>query len=73
MTEVEAVGARLLWHASSLTEVSSATWAALCNELVSRNNTRRDSQLAIQRASERGRVITGPDWMLTLAHHAAAA
>ena len=50
-----------------------STALALCDELVRRNNTRRDSQLAIQRASERGHVITGSDWMLSLAQQAAAA
>ena len=50
-----------------------STALALCNELVARGNTRRDSQLAIQRASERGRVVTANDWTLSVAQQAAAA
>lgn len=50
-----------------------ATAAALCEELVKANHPRRDSQLAIQRASERGRVVVASDWSLRLPEEALAA
>lgn len=46
-----------------------ATAAQLCNELVKTSHPRRDSQLAIQRASERGRILVGSDWTLSVAPH----
>lgn len=50
-----------------------ATAAELCNQLVRTNHSRRDSQLAIQRASERGRVSVGADWKLSVVMQAVAA
>ncbi|OAP47435.1 hypothetical protein ATC00_22520 [Sinorhizobium americanum] len=50
-----------------------ATARELCEELVKTNRPRRDSQLAIQRASERGRISVGHDWMLTVVAEAVAA
>ncbi|MEY9531194.1 hypothetical protein [Sinorhizobium fredii] len=50
-----------------------ATAAELCNELVRANHSRRESQLAIQRASEGGRISVGADWMLSVVAQAVAA
>lgn len=44
----------------------SGTASQLCDELVARHHPRRESQLAIQRAAERGRVIVKSDWRLVL-------
>ena len=51
----------------------SATAIDLLEKLVSAKHPRRDSQLAIQRAAERGRILILPDWSLQLAKEAAAA
>ena len=50
-----------------------ATAAVLCEELVKAGHPRRDCQLAIQRASERGRVVVASDWTLRLPEEALAA
>ncbi|MDQ0998052.1 hypothetical protein QFZ34_003234 [Phyllobacterium ifriqiyense] len=50
-----------------------ATAAKLCDELVKNKHPRRDSQLAIQRASERERILVGSDWTLCLPAEAIAA
>lgn len=47
--------------------------AQLCDALVAARYPRRDSQLAIQRASERGRIAVGADWTLTVPEKALAA
>ena len=44
----------------------SATALALCNALVSKGHPRPDSQLAIQRSAERGKIAVGADWQLSL-------
>lgn len=60
--------------ANTLQELGGhATARALCDALVARNHPRRDSQLAIQRASERGRITVNPDWTLSVAVEAVAA
>lgn len=41
-----------------------ATALALCDALVAADYPRRDSQLAIQRAAERGRIEVQTDWTL---------
>lgn len=41
-----------------------ATAVKLCNALVEAKHSRRDSQLAIQRAAERGRIVVESDWTL---------
>lgn len=43
----------------------SATASMLCDELV-KSHPRRESQLAIQRASERGRINVDRNWTFTL-------
>lgn len=43
-----------------------ATARALCDQLVLNGHPRRDSQLAIQRAAERGHVEIGSDLMLRI-------
>jgi hypothetical protein len=43
-----------------------ATALDLCNKLVHAGHSRRDSQLAIQRASERGRIKVKSDWTLSV-------
>lgn len=50
-----------------------ATALALCDELVRTKHPRRDSQLAIQRAAERGRISVGSDWKLSVVKKAIAA
>ena len=50
-----------------------ATALDLCNALVAAHHPRRESQLAIQRASERRRIIVEADWTLSLANEAIAA
>lgn len=45
----------------------------LCDALVAAGHSRRDSQLAIQRATERRRVVVGSNWMLSLPEKVAAA
>lgn len=50
-----------------------ATAAELCDKLVSEKHPRRDSQLAIQRASERGLIVVGLDWTVSVAAEAVAA
>lgn len=49
-----------------------ATAVALCN-LLAKDHPRRDSQLAIQRAAERGRLQWEHDWTLTISKEAVAA
>lgn len=49
------------------------TAAELCNQLVRTGHSRRGSQLAIQRASERGHISVGPDWRLSVVIQAVAA
>jgi hypothetical protein len=44
-----------------------ATALDLCNTLVAAGNDRGDSQLAIQRAAERGTIAVESDWTLALA------
>ncbi|CAN0606630.1 unnamed protein product [Ectocarpus sp. 12 AP-2014] len=41
------------------------TAVALCDALVDAGYPRRDSQLAIQRAAERGYIEIGRDWLLS--------
>lgn len=50
-----------------------ATAAQLCDELVRANHPRRACQLAIQRSSERGRIVVASDWTLRVADEALAA
>jgi hypothetical protein len=45
----------------------------LCDKLVANGHPRRDSQLAIQRASERGRLVVESDWTLSVAEEVVAA
>lgn len=45
----------------------------LCEKLVVDGHPRRDSQLAIQRAVERGRVSLGTDWVLSSVDQVVAA
>ena len=59
---------------SALEEIgASATASALCEQLVRNGHPRRDSQLAIQRAAERGRISVGSDWMLSVVDKVIAA
>ena len=44
-----------------------ATALRLCERLVSDGHPRRDSQLAIQRAAERGFLTINSDWSLSVA------
>lgn len=62
--EVVAVLVRLGGHASA---------RALCDALVDDGHPRRDSQLAIQRASERGRINVAADWTLNVPNEVVAA
>lgn len=50
-----------------------ATAEALCEQLVNDGHVRRDSQLAIQRTAERGRIVIGNDLMLRVASQSVAA
>lgn len=50
-----------------------ATARQLCDELVRTKNPRRESQLAIQRASERGRISVAKDWTISVPVEAVAA
>jgi hypothetical protein len=50
-----------------------ATALELCEELVRAKFPRRDSQLAIQRSAERGRINVAADWTLSVAQEVAAA
>jgi hypothetical protein len=43
-----------------------ASARSLCDKLVAEGHPRRDSQLAIQRAAERGRLTVAKDWTLSL-------
>lgn len=52
---------------------SRVTATRLCEALVVAGYPRRDSQLAIQRAAERGHIIVGSDWTLSSAPEAVAA
>ena len=45
----------------------------LCDALVADGHPRPDSQLAIQRATERGRVAVGQDWTLSVVREVVAA
>lgn len=51
----------------------SQTARALCDKLVALGHPRRDSQLAIQRATERGRLLVAKDWILSVAEDVVAA
>ncbi|WP_162783772.1 hypothetical protein [Devosia naphthalenivorans] len=46
---------------------------ALCDALVQAGHPRPDSQLAIQRATERGRIVVAKDWTLTASNDMVAA
>lgn len=50
-----------------------ATAQELCNALVEAGHPRRDSQLAIQRTTERGGIAVQSDWTLSLVTEDAAA
>lgn len=52
---------------------SPVTARALCLALVERNHPLRESQIAIQRAAERGRIFVNEDWTLSLIPEAIAA
>jgi len=45
----------------------------LCEALIANNHPLRQSQLAIQRAAERGRLDVHADWTLSIAQEAIAA
>lgn len=45
----------------------------LCKTLMDRGHPQRQSQLAIQRAAERGRLIVNRDWTLSIPEEAVAA
>ncbi len=62
--EVVATLAKFQGHADALT---------LCRELMSAGHPELQSQLAIQRAAERRRIIVNRDWTLSLPHEAVAA
>jgi hypothetical protein len=49
------------------------TALVLCKALVADGHPVLESQLAIQRAAERGRLVINQDWSLTVAHEAQAA
>ena len=51
----------------------TATARALCEKLVDEGHPRRDSQLAIQRTVERGRITVDSDWTLRTVNQAVAA
>ena len=53
---------------AALTALGSRTTALkLCEKLVLEGHPRRDSQLAIQRAAERGAITINADWSLSVA------
>lgn len=59
---------------AALTQLGgSGTAKALCDRLVAGGHPRPDSQLAIQRAVERGRLSIRPDWSLTVVQNLVAA
>lgn len=59
--------------AAALSKLGGHTTArALCDELVLAGQSRRDSQLAIQRAIDRGEVVVESDWTLTASNAAAS-
>lgn len=49
------------------------TAVELCRALVADGHPVLQSQLAIQRAAERGRIVINHDWSLSLAHEVQAA
>jgi hypothetical protein len=49
------------------------TAVQLCNRLVGEGHSIRESQLAIQRAADRGRLEINRDWTLSVAREAVAA
>ena len=49
------------------------TARALCAALVAKGSPLRQSQVAIQRASERRRIQVNEDWTLSVAHESVAA
>lgn len=49
------------------------TARALCDNLVSRGHPVRESQIAIQRAAERGRILVNSDWSLSAIQETLAA
>lgn len=51
----------------------TATALDLCERLVRDGHPRRDSQLAIQRAAERGLIAIGSGWRLSIVREEAAA
>lgn len=52
---------------------SRVTARVLCAALIAEGHPVRQSQIAIQRAAERGRILVNDDWTLSLAHEAVAA
>lgn len=50
-----------------------ATARALCAALIAAGHPVRQSQIAIQRAAERGRILVNDDWTLSVAREAVAA
>lgn len=50
-----------------------ATARALCKALIDLNHPVRESQIAIQRAAERGRILVNEDWTLSVPQQAIAA
>lgn len=58
----------------ALTECGGkATAVRLCEYLVSKKHPKKDSQLAIQRATERGKIRIMPDWSLEISREVEAA
>ena len=49
------------------------TARALCNALIMDGHPVRQSQVAIQRAAERGRILVNEDWTLSVVREAVAA
>lgn len=50
-----------------------ATARAVCKVLIDQNHPVRESQIAIQRAAERGRICVNDDWTLSIPQEAVAA
>ena len=46
---------------------------ALCKALIEAGHPLRESQIAIQRATERGRILVNDDWTLSAVHEPLAA
>lgn len=51
----------------------NVTARALCMALISDGHPVRESQIAIQRAAERARILVNEDWTLSSVHEALAA